>query len=92
MTVTETLSCLRDIQADWTRPNLPPEKLTALEAASLVESRAEPDFAVRLTAAGARCKAIAESGHTRSSRPVHAMTTGSRLPRKQRATPPKPLV
>jgi hypothetical protein len=92
MTITDTLTCLRDIQADWSRPTIPAEKLSVLEAASLVESRAEPEFAVRLTPAGARCKAIAESSHTRAARPAQEHAHHSRTQRKQRVAAPKPLV
>jgi hypothetical protein len=86
MTLTETLSCLRQIEAQWSTTNIPSDKLAALEAACLIETRSGPTLAVRLTPTGQRCKMIAESHHTTSTSTMRSMKKSS-PPRQKRSAP-----
>ena len=92
MTLTETLSFLRQIQAQWSATDIPAEKLAALEAACLVETRSEPAPAVRLTPTGERCKAIAQSHHMESTAAAKPKAKAFHMRHKRNVMPARALV
>ncbi|HMJ91799.1 MAG TPA: hypothetical protein VK530_18390 [Candidatus Acidoferrum sp.] len=92
MTLTETLSCLRHIQAQWCDTDIPLDKLAALEAACLVETRSQPAPTVRLTPTGLRCKNIADSHYTGSSQARMANAKPFRIRQKRHVTQAQALV